>query len=213
MGKFLTTRLNRLVQFGLPALAAALLLAPGAAQATPYIVKLVQQGSNVIAVGNGSLDLTGLVDEFNSPAIGPLMHPDTPLFIETGPGSVEIDFYGGSISGPSSFGPGGNTSATGGSQDEVALQTGGAIAGVAVPHGYSSGSTLSSTAVWDNATFASLGVTPGTYVWTWGSGAADESFTIMIGGTISAPEPAALGMFGLGVLLIGAFVGLRRRTA
>lgn len=30
---------------------------------------------------------------------------------------------------------------------------------------------------------------------------------------IKAPEPAALGMFGLGVLLIGAFVGLRRRIS
>jgi hypothetical protein len=29
--------------------------------------------------------------------------------------------------------------------------------------------------------------------------------------TTSVPEPAALGIFGLGVLLIGVFVGLRRR--
>lgn len=33
------------------------------------------------------------------------------------------------------------------------------------------------------------------------------------GNEINVPEPAALGMFGFGVLLIGAFVGLRRRTA
>lgn len=29
--------------------------------------------------------------------------------------------------------------------------------------------------------------------------------------SVSVPEPAALGMFGMGVLLIGLFVGLRRR--
>lgn len=32
-------------------------------------------------------------------------------------------------------------------------------------------------------------------------------------GTTSVPEPAALGMFGAGVLLIGLFLGLRRRIA
>ncbi len=31
--------------------------------------------------------------------------------------------------------------------------------------------------------------------------------------TPSVPEPAALGMFGLGILLIGGFLGLRRRMA
>ncbi|WEN14286.1 PEP-CTERM sorting domain-containing protein [Rhodanobacter sp. AS-Z3] len=31
------------------------------------------------------------------------------------------------------------------------------------------------------------------------------------GGGVNVPEPAALGMFGLGVLLIGLFAGLRRR--
>ncbi|MGH8117063.1 MAG: PEP-CTERM sorting domain-containing protein [Rhodanobacteraceae bacterium] len=51
---------------------------------------------------------------------------------------------------------------------------------------------------------------PGTYTWTWGTG-ADQSFTLDIVNAV--PEPAALGMFGFGVLLIGAFVGLRRRMA
>ena len=52
----------------------------------------------------------------------------------------------------------------------------------------------------------------GTYTWTWGTG-AEQSFTLIIGNTVNAPEPGALGMFGLGVLMIGAFVDLRRRVA
>lgn len=37
---------------------------------------------------------------------------------------------------------------------------------------------------------------------------------VTVGGKpIGVPEPAALGMFGLGALLIGLFAGLRRRTA
>jgi hypothetical protein len=46
----------------------------------------------------------------------------------------------------------------------------------------------------------------------WGTG-AEQSFTLIIGNTVNASEPGALGMFGLGVLMIGAFVGLRRRVA
>ena len=34
----------------------------------------------------------------------------------------------------------------------------------------------------NNATFASLGVTPGTYVWTWGTGLANQNFTLISDG-------------------------------
>jgi len=81
-----------------------------------------------------------------------------------------------------------------------------------VPHGYSSGAVLSGSLTWNNASFASLGVTRATYTWTWDTG-AEQSFTLIIGNTVNASEPGALGMFGLGVLMIGAFVGLRRRVA
>jgi len=51
-----------------------------------------------------------------------------------------------------------------------------------------------------------LGVTPGMDTRTWRTG-ADQSFTLVT----QVPEQAALGMFGLGVLLIGDFVTLLRR--
>jgi hypothetical protein len=57
-----------------------------------------------------------------------------------------------------------------------------------------------------NATFASLGVTPGTYVWTWGTG-ADQSFTLEIG---TAPIPAALPLFATGLGGLG-LIGWRRK--
>jgi hypothetical protein len=64
-----------------------------------------------------------------------------------------------------------------------------------VPIGYVSGSALSDTSTYDNATFNSLGVTPGTYVWTWGSGANADSFTLNIGAAV-VPEPSSLLLLG-----------------
>ena len=74
-----------------------------------------------------------------------------------------------------------------------------------VPQGYVSGNPLSGTATYDNATFASLGITPGTYTWTWGTGV--DSFTLQIG---PAGVPDAGSTIGLLFLsLIGLF-GLNR---
>jgi hypothetical protein len=45
-----------------------------------------------------------------------------------------------------------------------------------VPAGYTSGSALSETDTYAGKTFASMGLTPGTYVWKWGAFAnADRS--------------------------------------
>lgn len=127
-------------------------------------------------------------------------------------GTVIDGYYG--LTGPTTFGSGGAIVATTGTGDTVDFlgsdYPGIGFAFLWVPTGYTSGTALSSSAVWDSATFASLGVTPGTYVWTWGT-EAEQSFTLDI--VTAVPEPGALDMVGLGLLLIGCFVGLRRRVA
>lgn len=120
------------------------------------------------------------------------------------------------ISGPGNFGSGDITFASSATGDAVGVLPGGPWqpGDVAVPFGYTSDTALSSSATFDNATFASLGVRPGTYVETWGTGGADQRITLdIIPSAVGVPEPAELGLFGLGLVLIGGFAGLRRRKA
>jgi hypothetical protein len=83
----------------------------------------------------------------------------------------------------------------------------GATFGVFVPAAYTSGAAISDSSTWNSTTISGLGMTPGTYVWTWGSGATADSFTVVV-----APEPASLTLFGIGVLSL-ALLLRRRRVA
>ena len=66
-----------------------------------------------------------------------------------------------------------------------------------MPEGYVSGTSISGNATWLGQTLASLGATPGTYVYTSNS----DSVTINIGGVV--PEPASWAMMLLGFGAIG----------
>jgi VPDSG-CTERM motif len=157
-----------------------------------YIVTLQEVGSNVVATGSGAIDLTGL--SFFSPNSGGSgqISPAN-AFILTGSG--QIDLYT-AISGPSSFGAGGFTSASTSSGSAVGISVPGFLF---VPLGYTSNTSLSDSSTYNNATFASLGVTPGTSEWTWGMG-ADQNFTLQIVGTAPVPDQGStclLLTFGL----------------
>lgn len=76
-----------------------------------------------------------------------------------------------------------------------------------MPADYTSGDPLADAATFVNATFASLGATPGVYVWNLRSGGVTiDTFTLQVG---AVPEPAS------GLLLslpIAAALFLRRRA-
>ena len=60
---------------------------------------------------------------------------------------------------------------------------------IAVPSGYTSNTVISGTATYPGATIASMGLTPGTYIWAWGSGSNSSSIVMVIEGSQVTPTP------------------------
>jgi hypothetical protein len=124
------------------ATACALLVWSVATNASPYVVTLDEVGANVVATGSGSIDLTGLdllfVDNFGSTSE---LFPSDP---KVSVGSAAVVFLyaplsGGGLSGPSSFGAGGDTPADNASGNWVSMIFGN---GIGVPNGYTSDTDL-----------------------------------------------------------------------
>jgi hypothetical protein len=176
--------------------------------AQAYTVTLEQVGSNVVANGSGAINLTGL--GLFVPFAGQAEVNPSAGFIITGPASlVTGDTYVGFLGvGPNVFGNGFSTLANSGSGDMVGLAFVGIPSILIVPSGYISGTALSDSSTYDNATFASLGVTPGTYVWSWGTGLPNQNFTLIIGGA-GVPDGSST-VPPLGFTLLG-LAALRRR--
>jgi hypothetical protein len=164
---------------------------PAVAQVT---LTMTQTPTGVVMSGGGSLSLSALTFFATQPGPAPQIIPDGPAVV-VGP-SQSIDVYNASlplVTGPTNFGPGAlaaqpATSATG---NEFGFNyVPGNRFRVGVPAGYTSGTTLSGTDVWSGATYASLGVTPGTYVWSWSTSAPGPSSITLTIAPLAVPEPS-----------------------
>jgi hypothetical protein len=167
------------------------------------IVTAVQTGGDVTLSSNGgSIDLFGLT-LFGNASASAIIWPSSPNLVMGPSSATSIDVYLGTINYSGvDFGSGSETLASTGT---------GALFGVVepntlvVPGGYSSGFLLSaSTSTYSGQSYASLGMTPGSYVWSFPSA---ETITLNI---TPVPIPAAAWLFASAVGLLG---WVRRKSA
>jgi hypothetical protein len=170
-----------------------------------FLATLMEVGSDVVGTGSGTINTSAL--NFLSPNSDSGFIFPVAAVLGLGPAAAitdDVDTYGSFsgpvIFGPSSFGSGTFLNASSGSGDYVEINDLGGPTNIQlnVPHGYVSGTPLSDTSTWLGQTFASLGVTPGTYTWTWGSGVTADSYTL----EVITPEPGSLILLGLGTLAL-----------
>jgi hypothetical protein len=196
------THILRLI--GVTVMALGLLL--GAARPThaALILTMEEVGGDVVVSGSGTANLTALLISIALPQAAAVDAAEGVIVLGPDPLTfLPVDFYT-LLNGPTTFGPGGLVFASGGTGDRFGVNVFGGPISLVVPLGYVSGNPLSATNVFNSATFASLGVIPGTYMWTWGEVDTFDSLTLQIGPTM--PEPVSLSLLAVGV----AAVGLRR---
>jgi len=150
-----------------------------------FNVTVSQVGPNVVWSGSGSFNLTSLTLNQNIPGITGGFNRAFAQFVvgPTSPSSGTT--YSGSsfTTFPTSFGssPGGLTpSSSSGSLFGVVQTAPSGPREIAVPSGYVSGTVISGSMTYNSQTIAGMGLTPGTYTWSWGTGGNTSTLVMTI---------------------------------
>jgi hypothetical protein len=189
------------------------LVAPPQARAA-YIVNIYQSGANVVLEGSGAITLDGL--DFRGVGTVPegLFIPNEGIIIG-GPGQgvvLTVDTYA-TVTAAGSFGTGAEAVRDSSTfTSSVGLY--GDLALLWVPTGFKGGALPSGSMTFNNQTIASLGLTEGSYAWTWGSEADDQQFIVNVGnvGSSAIPESSSLALSGCGMGLLALVMWKRKRA-
>jgi hypothetical protein len=175
------------------------------------VISFVQQAGGVVATGSGSIDRTDLFPSFSgNDGFTAVSGLNAYAVIGSIPQEFDSVTFESGASGPATFGTSTYITASSGSGDKFGIDaanySGPGTARIWLPPTYVSGTALSANDTWTGATFASLGLTPGVYTYTWGSGVDADSLQVRIGAAPlgGAPEPETWVMMLLGFGAMGA---------
>lgn len=190
------------------ALAACAVLSPAYATLT---FRLTESGSDVTLTATGSVNTAALTPSFfGFCGVGTgVVDASTGQFC-TGAGAA-VRHAG--LTGPTSFGPGSLFQGASSVGDTVYMV--GALGELFLPSGYVSGAPLSGSSTFPGITLAAMNVTPGTYIWTFGSGATADSVVFVVGAlpATNVPTLNEVALAALAALLVlGTLPALRRRS-
>jgi PEP-CTERM motif len=175
----------------------------GSAKAAVLTFTLKEVGSNVVGTVSGTLNTSALTYYGNSSDSG-CMLPSLGVLV-VGPTASQYNKGWQGFSGSTtSFGSGAYNIVDAGSGDTVSFAFN-ATKRAYVSQSYVSGSALSGTATWSGNSFATLGITKGTYTMTYNGGV--DSVVLQAG---IVPEPATMSLLALGG--IATLIRRRRRA-
>ncbi|WP_168389243.1 hypothetical protein [Xylophilus sp. Leaf220] len=137
------------------------LLASAASAHAAYTIYIYQSGADVAASGSGAINTAGITLFGNTGNFIPDTSPNVARsLVGQGPST---QWQG--ITGPTSFGTGGTTFAS--SVTGTVIGIVGINSSIRLQPGYVSETAMQGTGIWTNRTLASLGLTVGTYTYTW----------------------------------------------
>jgi hypothetical protein len=141
-----------------------------------FIVTISQVGPDVVWNGSGSFNLAALTSTGTGTVSAGFSASNAAWAI--GP-NVSVDIYSGVTTFPTSFGSGGvGVTSTSGSTFGILLGPGNRL--LYVPSGYTSNTNINGSATYASQTIVGMGLTPGTYTWSWGSGGNASSIVMTI---------------------------------
>ena len=154
-----------------------------------FTATIKEVGGNVVMSGSGSFNLAALTFNQTLTGTGPGFDATNALF-GCGPQPSNVDTYtGATFSKPSNFGPGGvgpgSFSGAGSYFGVFSLGGPGSPTNLAVPQGYVSNSIITGSTTYNGVTISGLGLTPGTYIYSWGTGGNYSILTLTIGTAVA----------------------------